>query len=160
MATSCARSFIRSSTFRSAAAKVTPQAKAARSSASPFRLPKQTPLTNPIFRSPVELSCAMESLLPFHTATASALLTSMLSVTRPGLGWLPEVHRISVSEGDGEGKVGSRRGAGQGIRRRVKKRMWTEECGCEDGRRRVVPQNVNYALERRITSARITEMAN
>ncbi|KAF9590134.1 hypothetical protein IFM89_031738 [Coptis chinensis] len=87
MATSCAKSFLRSSTFRSAAAKLTPQAKPARPSASPFRLPKQTP---PIFRSPVELSCAVETLLPFHTATASALLTSMLSVSRPGLGWLPE----------------------------------------------------------------------
>ncbi|KAF9598114.1 hypothetical protein IFM89_025350 [Coptis chinensis] len=43
-------------------------------------------------RSPVELSCAVETLLPFHTtiATASALLTSMLTVSRPGLGWLPE----------------------------------------------------------------------
>ncbi|CAL9052677.1 protein NUCLEAR FUSION DEFECTIVE 6, mitochondrial-like [Musa acuminata AAA Group] len=37
-----------------------------------------------ISRSPVELGCA-QSLMPFHSATATALLTSMLS-TRPG-GW-------------------------------------------------------------------------
>ncbi|CAL9156085.1 unnamed protein product [Musa hybrid cultivar] len=37
-----------------------------------------------ISRSPVELGCA-QSLMPFHSVTATALLTSMLS-TRPG-GW-------------------------------------------------------------------------
>ncbi|KAL9265137.1 nuclear fusion defective 6, mitochondrial-like protein [Drosera capensis] len=42
-----------------------------------------------IFRSPVELSCCLDSLLPYHTATATALLTSMLSVPR-GYGWTPE----------------------------------------------------------------------
>ncbi|KAF9590135.1 hypothetical protein IFM89_031739 [Coptis chinensis] len=80
VATSCARSFLRSTTFRTAS----------KSARSPFQLPKQSPLSSRIFRSPVELSCAVETLLPFHTATASALLTSMLSVSRPGLGWLPE----------------------------------------------------------------------
>ncbi|KAF9590139.1 hypothetical protein IFM89_031743 [Coptis chinensis] len=72
-AASCARSFLRSTS------------KASRSSASPFRLPKQKPLTNGIFRSPVEMSCCVESLMPFHTATASALLTSVLSVSSPTL---------------------------------------------------------------------------
>ncbi|PIA35146.1 hypothetical protein AQUCO_03600065v1 [Aquilegia coerulea] len=87
IATCCARSFLRSSSFR----KAVSSAKATRSSSfsSTFRIPKQNTPTR-IFRSPVELSCCLDSLLPFHTATASALLTSMLSVSRPGYGWLPE----------------------------------------------------------------------
>ncbi|GAB2231379.1 hypothetical protein Droror1_Dr00010385 [Drosera rotundifolia] len=42
-----------------------------------------------IFRSPVELSSCLDSMLPYHTATATALLTSMLAVPR-GYGWTPE----------------------------------------------------------------------
>ncbi|KAF9594187.1 hypothetical protein IFM89_028844, partial [Coptis chinensis] len=78
----CTRSFLRSTTFRTAS----------KSARCPFQLPEQNPLASRIFRSPVELSCVVETLLPFHTtiANASALLTSMLSVSRPGLGWLPE----------------------------------------------------------------------
>ncbi|XP_057538466.1 protein NUCLEAR FUSION DEFECTIVE 6, mitochondrial-like isoform X1 [Amaranthus tricolor] len=52
-----------------------------------FQLPRKP---SRIFRSPVELSCCVESLLPYHTATASALLTSMLSVAPSGYGWTPE----------------------------------------------------------------------
>lgn len=43
-----------------------------------------------VIRSPVELSCCVESLMPYHTATASALLTSMLSGAPRRFGWTPE----------------------------------------------------------------------
>lgn len=43
------------------------------------------------WRSPVEMSCVrVESMFPFHTATASALLTSMLSATPRSYGWTLE----------------------------------------------------------------------
>ncbi|KAF6144034.1 hypothetical protein GIB67_017642 [Kingdonia uniflora] len=83
---SCAKSLFRSAPIRNAAARFT----APPSRASPFRLPNQKPLSNRIFRSPVEMSCCVDSLMPFHTATASSLLTSMLAVSRPGCGWLIE----------------------------------------------------------------------
>ncbi|OVA00340.1 hypothetical protein BVC80_1183g27 [Macleaya cordata] len=86
VAASFARSVLRSNSLRNSAARIASEAKAAR---SPFRISKQKPLSNRIFRSPVEMSCCVESLMPYHTATASALLTSMLSVSHR-YGWLPE----------------------------------------------------------------------
>ncbi|RRT76182.1 hypothetical protein GW17_00006997 [Ensete ventricosum] len=41
-------------------------------------------------RSPIETSFCLESLLPMHSATASALMTSMLTISRRGSGWLSE----------------------------------------------------------------------
>ncbi|KAG6407067.1 hypothetical protein SASPL_130049 [Salvia splendens] len=95
MAIAAARSVFRSSTVRSAATRLASQAKSA-PSPSPFRLPSRTPLlAHRIFRSPAELSACVESMQPFHTATASALMTSMLTVSRFGYGWLAEVNCVS-----------------------------------------------------------------
>ena len=38
----------------------------------------------------VEMSACLGSLQPFHTVTASALMTSMLTLSQNGYGWLPE----------------------------------------------------------------------
>ncbi|OVA11515.1 hypothetical protein BVC80_9009g49 [Macleaya cordata] len=85
-----ARSFIRSaSSFRSAAARVASQAKP-KSAPSPSFFSKQKPLSQRIFRSPVEMSCCVESLMPFHSANSSALLISKLGVSCQPYGWLLE----------------------------------------------------------------------
>ncbi|KAL6850157.1 hypothetical protein ACP4OV_020784 [Aristida adscensionis] len=43
-----------------------------------------------LLRSPVEASFCVESLLPLHSATAAARMTSMLAAPGRGLGWLTE----------------------------------------------------------------------
>ncbi|RRT75359.1 hypothetical protein B296_00017445, partial [Ensete ventricosum] len=48
------------------------------------------------YRSPVELGCA-QSLMPFHSVTATALLTSMLSTRPGGWTWLSEGNPFMLS---------------------------------------------------------------
>ncbi|XP_071701030.1 protein NUCLEAR FUSION DEFECTIVE 6, mitochondrial-like isoform X2 [Rutidosis leptorrhynchoides] len=82
-----ARSIFRSPAVRSAATRASSQAKSARTS---FRIGSQNSLSNRIFRCPAEMSACLESLQPFHTATASAVMTSMLTLSQRGYSWLPE----------------------------------------------------------------------
>ncbi|KAI3738300.1 hypothetical protein L2E82_28324 [Cichorium intybus] len=90
-AAAAARSVFRSTSLRNAAARVASQPKAAPSpSPSAFRIPSRNSLSHRIFSCPVEMSACLESLQPFHTATASALMTSMLTLSQNGYGWLPE----------------------------------------------------------------------
>ncbi|KAI4304380.1 hypothetical protein MLD38_039900 [Melastoma candidum] len=82
-ATAAARSILRSSVSRATAAASKTTSK------SPRSIPRAvSPRT---FRSPVEMSSfCCESLLPHHTATASALLTSMLATSRRTYCWNPD----------------------------------------------------------------------
>ncbi|CAA3028844.1 NUCLEAR FUSION DEFECTIVE 6, chloroplastic mitochondrial-like isoform X1 [Olea europaea subsp. europaea] len=92
-ASSAARTAFRSSSIRSAATRLGSQAKTAR---CPFRLPSRNPLGHRIFRCPSEMSACMGSMQPYHNATASALMTSMLTASRSGYGWLPEAANDDV----------------------------------------------------------------
>ncbi|CAM8979590.1 unnamed protein product [Rhodiola kirilowii] len=79
-----ARSFLRSASVRNAVSS----ARLKSAPSSPLRMPNLRPLSPRNCRSQLALAgvCA-ETMLPFYTATASALLNSMLSVTRHGHGW-------------------------------------------------------------------------
>ncbi|KAJ7947018.1 protein NUCLEAR FUSION DEFECTIVE 6, chloroplastic/mitochondrial-like isoform X2 [Quillaja saponaria] len=85
-----ARSAIRSSVARAVSTARLAAGTKARPTQSPFRIRKQNPLSHRIFRSPVEMSCCVESMFPYHIATASALLTSMISISGRTHGWTTE----------------------------------------------------------------------
>uniref|UniRef100_A0A7N0REX2 Uncharacterized protein n=1 Tax=Kalanchoe fedtschenkoi TaxID=63787 RepID=A0A7N0REX2_KALFE len=87
MYAAAARSFLRSSSVRCAVSSAGPRP----TSCSPLRMPKSRPLTHRASRSHLATSSVcVGSMLPLHTATASALLNSMLSVTRHSHGWTLE----------------------------------------------------------------------
>ncbi|XP_057526647.1 protein NUCLEAR FUSION DEFECTIVE 6, mitochondrial-like isoform X5 [Amaranthus tricolor] len=83
-----ARSIFRSTIVRNATSKFASATKP--SARSTFRAPINNALSQRIFRCPVELSACLETMQPFHTATASALMTSMLSLSRGSYGWVPD----------------------------------------------------------------------
>ncbi|CAA6661902.1 unnamed protein product [Spirodela intermedia] len=90
-----ARSVFRSASLRNAAAKVASGGRKPSAGASAFLRPSG--VSRVAVRSPIEMSSfCLESLLPMHSATASALLTSMLSVSRRRYGWLLEVGNDDV----------------------------------------------------------------
>ncbi|CAH1414618.1 unnamed protein product [Lactuca virosa] len=85
-AAAAARLFIRSTSARNAAAsRFSSGAKT-----SLFRIQTTKPLSHRIFSCPAELSICLETVQPFHGVTASALMTSMLTLSRRTCGWIPE----------------------------------------------------------------------
>ncbi|KAI9086702.1 hypothetical protein K1719_031296 [Acacia pycnantha] len=84
---SAVRSVFQSCLARTSAFRFTSEVKASR---SPFRFVSNKPLSYSTTRYPAELSFCVETMLPYHTATASAVMTSMLSVSSCRYGWLPE----------------------------------------------------------------------
>ncbi|KAI3728640.1 hypothetical protein L6452_17279 [Arctium lappa] len=83
--TAAVRLFIRSTSVRSAAARLSSGVKT-----SPIRLSATKPLSHRIFRCPVELSVCLETVQPFQAVTSSALMNSMLIISRRSYGCLPE----------------------------------------------------------------------
>ncbi|KAL1363083.1 hypothetical protein HN51_011284 [Arachis hypogaea] len=88
MATAAARSIFRSSSAARCAFRAAAEAKSSRSTF--FRMASNKPLSQSTRRIPVELSFCVESMMPLHTATASALMNSMLAISRHRCGWIPE----------------------------------------------------------------------
>ncbi|KAG5099654.1 hypothetical protein JHK82_044706 [Glycine max] len=77
-----ARCLLRSAASRAASAANLAAEARLRPARYPFQLPKQTSISNHIFRLSIEASFCVELMLPYHGATAFALLNSMLLVSR------------------------------------------------------------------------------
>ncbi|XP_057455626.1 protein NUCLEAR FUSION DEFECTIVE 6, mitochondrial-like isoform X2 [Lotus japonicus] len=90
MASTAVRSISRSCSAARSAFRVASEGKSARSSL--FRIASNKPLSQSqsTLRLPVELSSCVVSMLPYHTATASALMNSMLSISNRSYARLPE----------------------------------------------------------------------
>ncbi|QCD87693.1 hypothetical protein DEO72_LG3g2233 [Vigna unguiculata] len=87
MSSTAARLIVRSCSAGRSAFRVASEAKTAR---SPFRIASNKPLSQSTIRLPVELSSCVVSMMPYHTATASALMNSMLSISSRTSAWIPE----------------------------------------------------------------------
>ncbi|WRX26752.1 hypothetical protein QQP08_019239 [Theobroma cacao] len=75
------------------------------------------------------MSCCVETILPYPTATASALLTSMLSVSRRSSGWTPEECRKNVGDKiPSRNKGKTRLDEGQARREWLIAMMMYDEC--------------------------------
>ncbi|XP_071724931.1 uncharacterized protein [Rutidosis leptorrhynchoides] len=96
-AAAAAKSVFRSTSVRSAAARLGSEAKSAASAArSQFRATSvKPPSTLRLFRG-ISSSVFVE-MAPFHSANASAVMTSLLSISRCSCGWLPEGKTRSIS---------------------------------------------------------------
>ncbi|KAG0464223.1 hypothetical protein HPP92_019854 [Vanilla planifolia] len=91
MAAYVTRSLLRSSSLRTAAKAARVASLEATASRPSLGFLKSSSESSRILRkSPALLSCCVHSLLPFHSATAAAVMTSMLSISMRGYGWLSE----------------------------------------------------------------------
>ncbi|KAG8077954.1 hypothetical protein GUJ93_ZPchr0007g5012 [Zizania palustris] len=91
-AAAAARSFLRSGVASSSSIRGAAARAASRSGTAP--LPRRLPASSPCIRlrSPVEMSSVcLETLMPMHSATASALMMSLLAAPASrSFGWLSE----------------------------------------------------------------------